>query len=84
MEESKRFASRTEEDIEKLLDEKESKSTKNSTKLAVKILRDFCLGKGVSADFEELSKPELNQLVKTVLRKCKKARWLVFSLTVGI
>ena len=37
--EERRFGSRTEEDIEKLLEEKESKSTKNSTKQALKIFQ---------------------------------------------
>jgi len=72
MEERARFASRTDEDIEKLLNEKESKSTKSATKQAVKIPREFCLEKGVSADFEGLSKLELNQLLKQFYANARK------------
>ena len=70
--EERRFGSTTEEEIEKLLDEKESKSTKNSTKQALTILKHFCLEKGVSADFEELSSPELNQLLKNFYANARK------------
>ena len=51
-----RFSCRSDVDIDKLIEEKDSKSTKSSTKNAVKILREFCVEKGVQTEFENLSK----------------------------
>ena len=51
-----RFSCRSDVDIDKLIEEKDSKSTKSSTKNAVKILREFCVEKGLQTEFENLSK----------------------------
>ena len=53
---AKRFASRTEEEIENLIRNKDSSSTKKATKQAVKILREFCSEKEIPTNFENLTK----------------------------
>jgi hypothetical protein len=40
-----RFASKTDVDIESMLADKDSKSTKKATKQAVRILREYCAEK---------------------------------------
>ena len=58
------FSCRSDIDIDKLIEEKDSKSTKSSTKHAVKIIRKFSVEKGLQTEFENLSKTELNDLLK--------------------
>ena len=60
-----RFSCRSDIDIDKLMEEKDSKSTKSSTKHAVRIIREFCVEKGLQTEFENLSKTELNDLLKS-------------------
>ena len=67
-----RFSCRSDVDIDKLIEEKDSKSTKSSTKNAVKILREFCVEKGLQIEFENLSKTELNDLLKSFYANARK------------
>ena len=70
---AKRFQTRTEEEIEQLLRDKSSKATNKATHNAVKTLRDFCKEQNLYESFQELSKTDLNSLLKkfyTSARKC--------------
>lgn len=53
----KRFASISEEDLEELVNSKDSASTKRSVKRGVKLFRDFLTENGKSGDFEALTNP---------------------------
>ena len=50
----KRFSSRTEEELLKLMKEMDSKNTQQITKNAVKTFREFCTLEGEREDFENL------------------------------
>ena len=66
------FSCRSDIDIDKLIEEKDSKSAKSSTKHAVKIIRKFCVEKGLQTEFENLSKTELNDLLKFFYASARK------------
>ena len=68
----KRFASRTEEEILKLLKEKDSKNTQQVTKNAVKTLREFCKFEAETEDFEKLPKSDLNKLLRRFYANTRK------------
>ena len=74
-----RFSCRSDVDIDKLIEEKDSKSTKSSTKNAVKILREFCVEKGLQTEFENLSKTELNDLLKSFYANARKKDGIFYS-----
>jgi len=61
---AKRFQTRTEEEIEQLLPNKSLKSTNKATHSAVKTLRDFCKEQNLDKSFQELSKIDLNSLLR--------------------
>ena len=58
------FADITDENIESLLDSKDSKSTKRSDNRSVNLFREFLDTKGEPADFESFSKEKLDQMLK--------------------
>ncbi|XP_068738290.1 uncharacterized protein [Montipora capricornis] len=83
---AKRFQTRTEEEIEQLLQDKSSKSTNKATLNAVRTLRDFCKEQNLDESFQELSKTDLNSLLRkfyTSARKCDGSLYSKNSL-VGI
>ena len=53
---AKRFQTRPEEEIEKLLRDKSSKSTNMATHNAVKTLTDFCKGQNLDESVQESTK----------------------------
>ena len=61
---AKRFQTRTEEEIEQLLHTRSSKSTNKATVNAVRTLRDFCKEQNLDETFKELSKTDLNSLLR--------------------
>ena len=70
---AKQFQTRTEEEIEQPLRDKSSKSTNKATDNAVRMLRDFYKEQNLEESFEELSKTDLNDLLRqfnTSARKC--------------
>ena len=70
---AKRFQKKTKEEIEQLLRGKSSKVTNKAAHNAVKTLRDFCKEHNLDESFQELSKTDLNPLLKkfyTSARKC--------------
>ena len=67
---AKRFQTRTdEEEIEQLLHDKCSKSTNKATDNAVRTLRDFCKDQNLDESFQELSKTDLNSLLRKFCNK---------------
>ena len=52
--------------IEHLLQDKDSKSTNTSTKLAIDLLKQFCAAKGRAFKKQSLEKSELNGLPKSI------------------
>ena len=65
---AKQFQTRTEEVIERLLQDKRSKSTNKATDNAVRTLRDFCKEQNLDETFKELSKTDLDSLLTSVYR----------------
>ena len=63
---------RTEEEIEKLIREKSSKSTNKATLNAVKTLREFCAQENSNDKFEELNKEDLNSLLRKFFTSARK------------
>ena len=61
---SNRFGSASEEDMSDILTDLNAKNTENSTKYAVKLVRDYCLAKNSDVDFENLATPQLNLFLK--------------------
>ena len=60
---SYRFVSRYEQAIAHLLQEKDSKSTSTSTKLAIDLLKQFCAGKGRAFRKQRVEKSKLDGLL---------------------
>ena len=56
---AKRFQTRTEEEIQQLLRDKNSKSTDKVTHNAVKTSRDFCKEQNLDESFQDLNKTDL-------------------------
>lgn len=67
-----RFAESSEEDIQRLLEEKNSENTKRATKTAVKILRDYMTEKGYDPRFEKLDKRALNNVLRKFYVEARK------------
>ena len=67
-----RFASSTDDDIARMLENKDSSSTKRATKQAIKVLREYCAEKDVSIQFENNNKVELNNLLKQFYANARK------------
>ena len=72
MESSSRFASVSENEMEKLLRDRNSENTKKSTKLAVAIIKGYLLEKGDSTDFVSISAHEINDLLKKFYLEARK------------
>ena len=66
---SDRFASRFEQDIAHLLQDKDSKSTKTRTKLAIDLLKQFCVAKGRAFKKQSLEKSGLDGPPKSIARE---------------
>ena len=60
------FASRFDQDIVHLLQDKDSKSTNTSTKLAIDLLKQFCAAKGRAFKKQSLEKSKLDGLPKSI------------------
>ena len=71
-ENASRFAESSEEDIQRLLEEKNSENTKRATKTAVKILRDYMAEKGYNPRFEDLDKRALNNVLRKFYVEARK------------
>ena len=56
-----RFGSATKEDILDLHDQKDSLNTKKSVNHTVKVVREYCRGKGSNVEFEKLDPKELDE-----------------------
>ncbi|CAB4003505.1 Hypothetical predicted protein, partial [Paramuricea clavata] len=67
-----RFASKNDVDIESMLADKDSKSTKKATKQAVKILREYCAEKELPTEFENINKVELDNLLRHFYANARK------------
>ena len=67
-----RYVTVTEEGLDKIIDDKDSKNTKSSLRLSVKILRDYLTWKGVSPAFEENTPAELNKLLSKFWAEVRK------------
>ena len=63
---AKRFQVRTEEEIEQLIRDKSSKSTKKAWQNAVKTLWEFCKEQNLLQSFEELNKTDLIRYVSLI------------------
>jgi len=69
-----RFASATEKDIERLLDEKDSQNTKRSTKVAKELFSEYLKEKNIQ---EPVEKKRFSTSVKIVFCGSAKKRWIV-------
>ena len=65
---SSRFVSLNEDDINKLVSEKDSKNTVRVIKRSVQLFREFLLEERISLNFEELSPEDLNSHLKFLLQ----------------
>lgn len=74
-----RFASKNDVDIESMLADKDSKSTKKATKQAVKILREYCAEKELPTEFENINKVELDNLLKHFYANARKKDGTLYS-----
>ena len=61
---SSRFAELDDEEMTKILHDKDSKKTKESTDSAVRLLRKHCVSKGQPDDFENLDCESLDGLLE--------------------
>ena len=66
---AKWFQTRTEEEIGQLLHDRSSKSTNKATDNAVRTLRDFSKEQNLDESFQELSKTDLNLLLRKFCNK---------------
>ena len=66
------FAEISEENIKDLLSTKDSKETKRAVKRGVKLFRDYLTNKGVSSDFQNFAKCELNEHLRTFYASARK------------
>ena len=78
---AKRFQTRTEQEIEQLLRDKSSKSTNKATDSAVRTLRNFCKEQNLDKCFHELSKTDLNSLLRKFCNNF--VSWYLFYFELG-
>ena len=69
---SSRFVSLNEDDINKLVSEKDSKNTVRVIKRSVQLFREFLSEKKISPNFEELSPEDLNSHLKFFVGSLRK------------
>ena len=69
----KRFQIPTEDDLQTLLGEKDSKNTKHTIAGAVKCFRDFLKEAGKPEDFESFEKEELNECLRNFYAAARKS-----------
>ncbi len=67
-----RLATASRQEIDALNDEKDSKNTKRAITHAVKTLRDYCISRGASPQFEDLSKADLDELLESFYMNLRK------------
>jgi len=67
---AKRFQVQTEEEIEQLIRDQSSKSTKKATQNAVKTLKEFCKEQNLQQSYEELNNTDLSSLLTYVSLIC--------------
>ena len=74
----KRFSNLTSQEIDQMVVNKDSENTKKATKTAVATLIEFCREtKRETANFDEMSREELNQLLIAFLPKTNKEKSLI-------
>ena len=76
---SERFSSNTDHHIATMLEDKDSSSTKKATKQAIKVLREYCAEKGLSTQFEDNNKVELDNLLKQLYANARKKDGTMYS-----
>lgn len=67
-----RFGDSSEEEIQRLLEDKSTNNTKKATKTAVKIFRDYLREKGLDTGFEDFEKSVLNNVLKRFYVEARK------------
>jgi len=67
-----RFASVTDDDIETLVANKDSKNTKKATKSAVAVFEQYLKAKKICCRFETVTPPELNDILKRFWVEARK------------
>ena len=72
-----KFASLTEQDIEKIVEDKDSQNTKRSTKVAKELFSDYVKEKKLR---EPEEKKELAQTLKTFYVEARKKDGLIYSM----
>ena len=78
---AKRIQTITEQEIEQLLRDKSSKSTNKATDSAVRTLRNFCKEQNLDKCFHELSKTDLNSLLRKFCNNF--VSWYLFYFELG-
>ena len=81
---SERFPRNTDQHIATMLEDKDSSSTKKastkkSTKQANNVLREYCAEKGLSTQFEDNNKVELDNLLKQFYANARKKDGTMYS-----
>jgi hypothetical protein len=61
---SRRFRTVSEQEFNRILTEKDAKNTRRATESAVRTFRTYFKAKDLPIDFETLSKPDLDNLLK--------------------
>ena len=72
------FASVSSNVLEKLIEQKDCENTKNSTKSAVKIFRDYLFEKKLDISFEHVSKPVLGNILGNFYVEARNKQGQVF------
>lgn len=78
---SNRFASLSEEQLNCLVDEKDSVSTKNSTKYAVNVFRQYLKEKNESEEFESCNREELDTLLRSFYAELRNSKGNLYKKT---
>ena len=81
---SKRFATVTENDLRKLLDEKEAVNTKRATKTAVKVFTEYIIEKKISEPQDKESIAKVLKLFYAEVRKILMSKILMLLLNYKI
>ena len=69
---SSRFVALNDDDINKLVNEKDSKNTVRGIKRSVQLFREFLLEKKISSNFDELLPEDLNSYLKSFVVSLRK------------
>ena len=68
-----RFASLSEEEIENIISDKDAKRTKKATEQSWSVLKSYCEEKQIDLNIHNITKQELNDLLKTFYVEARKA-----------